>query len=298
MTLASPLLTLFFLGETAMPVDRVVPSEFVIAHAPWSTSKADTASQCPKKFWFSYTVKHAKPASYNADALVGKAVHSIIEFALGGKPVDHAVKLAMEEHNLCTPEQSRVSDMVPSVSTFLRRFETYCHKYAVADVLVEKKLAAGFQDQPLKFFDNKGLIRGVLDIGLVIPNANYFTVLDHKTGNRRSLEYYSKQFEAYYYLVKVNYPQITHIVPGIHWVQEGDIEMGKPILLKDLDTLYNTVMTRLNTATTSTHTIDQTVTGPLCKWCDYRAVCPAHAQGNGTGDDRQDEQGVNEGATL
>jgi hypothetical protein len=279
-----------------MSLNRVTPSAFVSAHAPWSTSKADTAAQCPKKFHFSYVLKR-KVESYNADALVGKAVHSIIEVALNGMSVEIATRNSMELHKLCTPERTRVLDMVPSVESFLRRFSAYCTKHGVrGNLLVEKKLAASYDDKALKFFDNSGMLRGVLDVGLCIAHSPFFVVIDHKTGSRRSLEYYAHQFEAYYYLIKVNYPEVTHVIPGIHWVQEGAIELAeKRVAVDDLDKLYNNVMTRLNQATVNTADFDKTKTGPLCNWCDNRAECPAYVLGN---HDRHQENSGSDGSTA
>lgn len=276
-----------------MSLDRIVPSEFVRTYAPWSTSKADTAAQCPKKFHFSYVIKR-KVESYNADALVGKAVHSILEVALNGTSVEVATTNSMELHRLCTPERTRVLDMVPSVESFLRRFGAYCTKHGVrGDLLVEKKLASSYDDRALKFFDNSGMLRGVLDVGLRVAHSPFFVVLDHKTGTRRSLEYYAHQFEAYYYLIKVNYPEITHVIPGIHWVQEGDIELAeKRVAVTDLDLLYNRVVSRLNAATVDTADFTKTKSGPLCNWCDNRTECPAHALGVNNG--RQEDDGADE----
>lgn len=263
----------------------VEATPFVKKYAPWSASKADVARQCPLKFKHSYVHKTTKGRP-GEEALVGIAVHKILELCLLGKSLDEAKAIAMNDpkNRLLTREREKVEMAMPAVATFLRRTLSFVDKMGGAEILVEKKIAASFTGRPLKFFDNSGLLRGVLDVGLLFKNRPHLMVIDHKTGKNRGLDYYGWQFLSYTLLAKANYPQITHVIPAIHWVQDEYTDTGSPVEVSSILEWVDQVVEHLNLVTLdAAENLDIGKPSKLCDWCDYQALCAR--DGQTTGDD-------------
>lgn len=254
----------------------VLPTQFVKKYAPWSVSKADTAQQCPLKFRYAYVNKEGKGRT-GTEAQVGIAIHRILELSLAGKSLEDACETVFcdPKEPLLTLERERVEMAIPAVSTFLRRMPTFIERHGGAKMLIEQRLATSFTGAPLKFFDNTGLLRGVMDVGLLFEKKPHLMVIDHKTGKNRGLSYYSWQFQSYALLGKVNYPHITHVIPAIHWVQDEYTDVGAPINVSDLEPLVRNVLEHLNEATEeAARDLDVGKKGRLCDWCDYKLICP------------------------
>jgi len=260
-----------------MPVE-ITP--FVKKYAPWSASKSDIAEQCPLKFKHTYVHKTQKGRP-KTEALVGIALHRILELSLAGKPLEDARKQAVSDPKarLLTVEREQVDAGIPAVSTFLRRTTAFIEKMGGADLLIEGRLASSFAGKTLKFFDNKGFFRGVLDLGILFKNRPHMMVIDHKTGKNRGINYYNWQFLTYTLLAKVNYPHITHVVPAIHWVQDTITEIGNPIKVPSVPDLLDKVVEHLNQATgNAAINLDVGQPSKLCGWCDYQILCPLSPQ--------------------
>jgi putative RecB family exonuclease len=273
----------------------VEPTPFVKKHAPWSASKADTAKQCPLKFKYAYIQKVSKGRS-GEEAQVGISIHRILELGLSGKSLDEALRIALNDPKvtLLTVEREKIESAMPAVATFLRRTLAFIDKRGGADLLIEKKIAATFTGGSTAFFNNAGLLRGVLDVGILFKDRPHLMIIDHKTGKNRGLGYYNWQFLAYTLLAKANYSNITHIIPAIHWVQDEYTDVGKPIEVSGVSEWVDKVVEHLNTVTLSAaKNLDTTQPSRLCDWCEYQALCPAkdRATGELNGDQVQ-EQGL------
>ena len=92
-------------------------------HAPWSPSKADTAAQCPYRFYRQYVCKDRVPP--NADALVGQAVHKALEYVLCGMPLDKAFEMVIKEFDVTTTEIDRILGFKPQAQNFKLKFSNY-----------------------------------------------------------------------------------------------------------------------------------------------------------------------------
>lgn len=261
----------------------VEATPFVKKYAPWSASKADCAEQCPLKFRFSYVNKmeRGRPGE---EAQVGTSVHKILELAMGGKTLEEAINYVVNDPKvkLLTVERQKIDALIPNVSSFIRRTASFIEKQGGAEVLLEGRMAASFDNKPRKFFDNNSLFRGVVDVGLLFKARPHLMVIDHKTGKNRGLEYYSWQFLTYTYMAKVAYPHLTHIIPAVHWVQDGYTDVGSVIAVPDVVELQNQIITHLNRATReAADCLDVGKPSKLCGWCDFRATCPMQGTGKG-----------------
>ncbi len=256
-----------------MPFD-ITPSETVLKYAPWSLSKANTAKDCPRKFYFNYVVK--KKGVTNADALVGQATHSALEFALEGRPPLRAIEFAMEKYPLTTNEQERVMAFQPAIENFLRSFKHYCTQHHAQPPQYEQKLAVDINGKAVaNFFDNKKVfLRGVLDIAVLFKRKPYALVLDHKTGKDRGLHYYAQQFLIYRILMKAQYPNLTKILSGINWVKADRIDLGDFVDTPNIEGPMAAFIEFLNESTKDLGDLSEYRQNRLCDWCDYKSQCP------------------------
>lgn len=267
----------------------VQPTDFVLEFSPWSVSKANTAEQCPHRFYLSY-VKKEKRAFTSADALVGQAAHKLIEYLLLGVNIDRALASVIAEYELMSAEEDRVKDMVPSACNFYDNYLSYCKKFDVKETLVEKQLAIDINGKPVKYFDNdKAFLRGVVDLALLFKPHPHAMIIDHKTGSQKDLGYYSNQFDVYRILMKAHYPELTGLITGINWVKEDFREFDKFKPISSVEPTLSKFINYLNAATQLTSDYDRANVGPLCGWCDHKTICKKFRTANGTEDqDRQE----------
>ena len=257
---------------------KVQPSDIVMQYKPWSTSKADKAKQCPLAFKLRYVDKLKGPD--NPDALVGKAVHSILEYVIMSTPVEKALAQALETYKLTSNEIDRVNDFVPAVDSFKRKFAHYCKTHGTQIPQVEQKLSIDRNGKPVRFFDNKnGFFRGAIDVTAQFKHRPYALAIDHKTGKLRALAYYKNQMDAYIMMLKAHNLKLEHVIPGIHWLQSNHIELGKPVPVGNLVDMIDALVHRLNEDTAGLKNLDQYNESPLCGWCEFKDRCPAHTQG-------------------
>jgi len=253
----------------------VEATPFVKKYAPWSASKSDTAEQCPLKFKHAYVRKTDKGRP-GEEAQVGITIHKILELCLQGKTIEEARQAVFSDPTirLLTLEREKVETAIPAVSTFLKRTLAFVDKMGGADFAIESKWASSYTGESLKFFNNAGLIRGVVDVGILFKARPHLMIIDHKTGKNRGLSHYNWQFLAYTLLAKAKYPHITHVVPAIHWVQDEFTEVGKPIEVPDISVWLDKVVEHLNQVTKdAAENLDAGKPSKLCGWCDYRALC-------------------------
>lgn len=259
----------------------IEPSQFVLDHAPWSYSKAEAASQCPHRFYLTYVEKRKKGRP-NADALVGQAVHTILEFMISGRSWNLAHDAALEKYDLTTNEIDRVEEMKFSAMNFMDKLTKYQERHNIQDTWIERKMGVTLEGAPTKFFASDVFFRGVVDLALFPKDRGHVIVLDHKTGKRRSLKYYERQFDCYLLLVKATLERITQGRVGIHWAKENLIELSKtPRNLSDIQPHQEQLIGWLNKSVQSAaDNLEMVKPGPLCPWCEHQATCPAFNQGS------------------
>jgi hypothetical protein len=260
----------------------VKPSTFVKEHAPWSISKAGVALNCPHRFYLQYIKKVRLDLPPNPDSLVGTTVHKALELALTDRPLNRCLELAIAENKLTTNEIDRVMGFEVSAQNFIRKFNAYRKKHNGGEPQLEKRFAIDFDGNPTKFFDNKGFLRGVIDLYMLIQDKPHAVILDHKTGKEHDLNFYDPQFNSYLLLLKAQRPQLQGIVVGINFLLTDNVEFknrGKLCDVRDVTPIFEEMITYLNNATMDTHKHTVCNKGPLCGWCDYISVCPAHSDG-------------------
>jgi len=262
----------------------IKPTPLVLQYAPWSVSKADTLRNCPRKFRYQYidkvNVKEMGLRAPNAgDALVGKAVHKLLEYALLlNRPATGFTDTVLGEYKLNDEEIARFRALVPSADSLVAKLKVLWEKWGVQSPKIEQKIAVDINGKAVDFFDNsRAFFRGVLDLSVRIRDKNHLVVFDHKTGKDRGVGYYESQFDGYRWLVKGLYPELEGVQVAVNFLQTNRIEFAAFKYLHDAGELSDRVVAFLNKATAKAGDIDATRTGPLCMWCDYYSICPAHA---------------------
>lgn len=262
----------------------VKPTSIVKDFAPWSISKADVAQQCPHRFHLQYVVKKKMNVPPGKEALIGKTLHSALEYALksrGKTSVAQSFALAVKEHKLTSAEEEEARELLPAVENFIRRFAYYRKKHSINFPVIEQRLSVDFDGNAVDFWDNKkGLIRGVIDLSAAFNDYPWALILDHKTGKEHDLQYFDKQFNAYALFLKALRPTLEQVKLGINFVKTDHVAFKKGMLdVRDIQPLFEQVLVFLNRTTCDAHKKDLVRPGPLCGWCDYRSICPAHADG-------------------
>lgn len=255
------------------------PTEFVKKHAPWSNSKADTAKQCPHKFYLQYIVKPPKKTS-NADALVGLTVHKALEYVLAGQwTMDKCFELAINENKLTTNEIDRVMGFKPAANKFISKLNSYRKNHNASPPVLEQQLNIDWEGKSLKYFDNTGFLRGVIDLSMLIQGKPHAIILDHKTGKLNDLSYYNSAFDMYALLFKSKNSAVEFLKLGINFLRDETVEFAKGMMdVRNMEPIMDRVIQHLNNCTKDTHNFKLVRTGPLCGWCDYQYMCPAFAE--------------------
>ena len=267
------------------------PTEIVKKYAPWSVSKADTAKQCPHKFWFNYVVKERNKAPVKFAAVKGRAGHKALEYALSGRPISKCVQFAAEEFKLTTSETEELSLLLPAMENFMQKFNHYCRKNEAKEILIEKELAVDFEGKKTGYWGKNCFIRGMADVIVMFKGKPYALILDHKTGKVRDMKDYANQFAVYRMMLKAHYPHLQKIMVGVNWVQGDSIELGKFIEVPELTPLVSDVISFCNDSTNGVNNFEETRSSGLCGWCDFRYLCPAYPESDANGNKDKKEEG-------
>ena len=259
---------------------HVTPSNFVMKHAPWSISKLNTAAQCPRLFHLKYVDKpEMTGAPASVEAMIGTAVHKMVEFALKGHAISKAYRAATVSASLTVSELERVRAFIPALTIFIKRLAMYRQQFGINKPVLEKKWGVNFDGTPCDFWDNKGFIRGAVDLHAIFQNKPYALLLDHKSGKAKPLEFYEWQFKAYSLLLKVHNQTIQKVQTGINHLFTESIDMSAGLTdVRDIASMLNAFVAYANKQTRTTYNYRQTRKSPLCGWCDYKSICPAHTE--------------------
>ncbi len=266
------------------------PTQFVLDYAPWSTSKASSAEQCPKRFWFTYVEKKKSPGPMNADALVGQATHTILEFMLSGRSWKLAYEAAQDKYDLTSTDLDRIRNLRFGCDDFMERYRKFINTYPPTKTWIEKKLAVDLDGNQIEFFNNKGFFRGVVDLTL-IQQEPHAIIIDHKTGKGRSMHYYRDQFDGYIILAKGLIPQLEGAKVGINFVKHSELRFSELEDVTDIEPYWDKLVTRLNSCTRDTHRFEETRVSKLCNWCDHKVHCPAHEGNESSGNGQEEQKG-------
>ena len=266
------------------------PSKLTKEHSAWSPSKTGTAEHCAYRFNCTYI---NKPEGYkyrnNSDALVGIAIHKVLEMSLMGKQPAVAMRMVVAgnpedpESPYTAEESDRIYDMLPNVDDFISKMRRYTTKHPCFPPLLERKFGVTTEGKNCRFFGDDVFMRGVVDYALLFKDNTTALILDHKSGAAtEDISKFELQFDTYKLLLKAKYPKLRRIKVGINFIRDGEIVMEKDNCnVVDIVPLRNKVIEAVNKASVNLVDLNVTNKGPLCKWCNYQFMCPALVKTNG-----------------
>ena len=132
-----------------------------------SYSAISTYKNCPLAFKYRYIDKIKQDATYTQEhADFGSAVHSAIEKWLKSGNTDEAKKVLIK-----TTDPRLAIHMFETATTYIPPCD---------EIIVEQKLAIDKDLNPVDFFSDKAMFRGIVD--LAIRKGNHIQIIDWKTG--------------------------------------------------------------------------------------------------------------------
>jgi CRISPR/Cas system-associated exonuclease Cas4 (RecB family) len=249
-----------------------VASTRALAHAPWSSSKIQTALRCPREFHYRYVDK-VPESDASPEARIGKAVHGALERALQGTPIDDAVAAGRGEMT-SDAERKRFDQLAPGVGAFLQRIAELRRRHKVGRQLVEFTLAVREDLSLTQFHAPDALFRGVCDAGFLFGDR--LAMVDHKCGERRTSLSFTDQLEGYAVLAAALFKGLRSYWLGVYWVGEQVIDWATPVTAAQVrDELAPRMLANIEAAALAVDDGPRPAPSDWCLLCSYRSICPA-----------------------
>jgi len=244
-----------------------------LAHAPWSSSKIQTALRCPREFHYRY-VEKVKEAETSPEARIGKVVHAAIEKVLQGTELEEAVaeaRAAMQNE----AEHQRFDVLEPGIGAFLERVAEFRKRHKVSRQLVEFTLAVREDLTLTQFHAGDAFFRGIFDAGYLFDDGR-LAVVDHKCGERRTSLSFTDQLEGYAVLAAALFRNLRQYWLGVYWVKEREVDWGSPVSAQQVrDELAPRVLANIEAAALAVDDGPRPAPSDWCLLCSYRSICPA-----------------------
>lgn len=265
--------------------------EHVLKNAPWSVSKAGVIEKCGLQFDFKY-IQKLKDDSYGRPALIGVAVHSVLELLLrkqeilakkGAPPesyaptalIDDALEQAKELHALAVDEFDELLTFRDNILKFCDRAARLKLKHRAKTQLLEQKWAIKSDFTSCDFLEKTGFFRGVVDYA-IITEDNYMLVIDHKSGRTdKKLDTFDFQLRAYCVMACALIPELKGVTTAIHYVKTGELVFNDFIARKAIvrDFQPYVVNEIIKAAAKLEHPLEANA-GWWCSWCGFQDKCP------------------------
>jgi len=248
----------------------------------FSHSRLSSYENCPAQYRYRYIDKIEVPYE-GVEAFMGKRVHEVLErlyhhVARHGRPPSLAQVLSrfQKDWRFHWHENVRIVRVENSESFYqdqgARCLENYYRSHYPFDA--DETVALEHAVQLVLDEHGRYRMRGVID-RLVRTGEGSYEVHDYKTSGslppRRRLEQ-DRQLPLYQIAVQQAFPDAREV--GLVWhylafnrtLRQGRTE-------EQLETLRADTIALIDEVTTAAEFPART--GPLCRWCDYRELCPA-----------------------
>ena len=250
--------------------------ERVLKHGPWSISKANLLDLCGAQYAYKYVDK-MKEGKKSSSSRVGVVAHALLEAELkqNGQDLPALLEAATVKDELTTDERREVITRIPSIADFGARIRRFKESQGVTQEFIEHQLAIKADFTKTTFFDRGGLLRGVLDHGM-ITRDNVMIVLDHKSGKKKKIEEHSTQFYAYMLMIMSNFP-VSAVQCGINYIGTDQVDWfprengdSGAWTRDEVKRLRSWLATYLNKSVNKLRLIDERNAAPETGWqCDY-----------------------------
>lgn len=255
-------------------------SQAALDFAPWSYSMANKAHTCPFAFHQQYVVKAESKEPPRIENQTGTAVHSILELGVKGTSVEQAYQEVIDKGLLYDVEIA-IHKYRVAIEEFLAGLEKFKQQFDVAHVFSEKRLGITKDFRTTDYWNNRGdcVLRGAVDLTL-LTRKGQAAIIDHKSGVRRKLSTYDKQFRVYGVLVAAFIGNLRSLRTAIHFVGADKnnrgtrTDWGPEYPVATVRTKFRDDVVRwLNEAAESAQTQTPKETW-LCGFCGHQYLCP------------------------
>lgn len=239
------------------------------AYAPYSHSKMETWSSCPKKFEFNYIINPPRVEVANPVLEKGTLFHGILEFDM----VDKLDKFELPD-TFKALNKNDAEVIVGQALDFAENSEIYQWiKSLPGEKVTEQEMFLGENLEPVDSMD-KSLIRGFIDLIIYDKDTKSCYIFDWKTGgkSKADLKKWPKpkdQLELYAVWANQKF-DVEYIETAFVYVEHD--HMAKYVFeSKDIPALKSKFKTKINTIETD-KAFQKNLT-QLCAWCDFKELC-------------------------
>lgn len=245
----------------------------------WSTSRADCAMQCLRKYNKVYNEK-IKETSHALQ--LGTEIHSILANQIQSKNDDPVLlQVDLDKKKDIDPE---IYSMVPNISKFVGNWNLRAEKDDLAPI-IEQKYAITKEGEACGFFDNNAYVRGVFDMYAYDANNKRLIVIDHKSSKSASSPAKVKknnQLNLYVYmLTKIFNFDWEYAEIALHFVRFGklvwaDLDRKE---VEDFGISYMKLLSVLDSRILKAQESGEWTPEPgfYCNWCSFKKDCPGRS---------------------
>ena len=260
-------------------MDTTFFSSAALEFKPWSPSKLGVLDSCSQKFINQYVEKPKLKADEfvvtdDTPLVLGSAAHKYAELMQGGDASKVAKERAFREVPKTVKNKVKLKGLIRSIDSFHERMESFKSRNNVVLDKSELRLAVLPNMELCDFWDNKSILRGVLDRVLVVSKGgkNHAIAIDIKTGRCKSVGSYSIQLESYGILLHSRF-DIASVQPAIYSTTSGDLTWyPKKILPTDISA-SNPVVKYINKVSSKVEEGFSPEKGRHCTWCNFKTLC-------------------------
>lgn len=248
--------------------------EHVLAHAPWSISKAGVIEKCSMQFDYKYGQKIKELKVYQP-ATVGVAVHKALELALDNTSVKLAFRHAIDQGELTANETDEVMTFFDQVERFVKKMQAFQEKHGVLpqNKYIEKRWALTPDFTATEFFDKKGFFRGVVDFAMLTA-SNDLIIIDHKSGNEKPLSEYDAQFKTYCLMALAKMPHIRGVQTAINFTKTDKLAWNPYVKAETIVAEYRPwLVEHITKCCAGLLQPPVAVKGWYCDYCGYKPIC-------------------------
>ena len=259
----------------------------------YSNSRLSAYENCPMQYRLRYVDQVAIPPRESIEAYLGKRVHEALEFLYmrvseGYKPTLAEVHAHFREawdrewnesiHIVRTGETVAGYRLIAErcLTNYYRKHDPFAHGRTIgAELLVTYPL------DPERDLHLQGYIDRLVDLG-----GGHYEIHDYKTSRRMPSQSdvdRDRQLALYQLAVTQRLPDVRSVKLVWHYLAHDRrlISTRTPEQLRALRTEVLALIEVIETATANGNLPPRP--GPLCNWCEYKPVCPAHAAGTVSG---------------
>lgn len=259
----------------------------IIAHSPWSPSKAGLANKCPLAFSYRYIEKReGKPRG--SAAIIGVVVHRAQELLLDGAPVSDAIDTAIAESDqpISVKDEKTIRSFARKIVSFKEKLDAFTDKNKVTTRNLEGGWAIDHAFNPCRYDDSENaVIRGIVDLSLFL-DSGYVIIVDHKSGRLRPAQYYRTQLDFYSIMALAHFPNARGVQCALNYLAVDKVIWSAPLKSSYIRKTLHPWLAQYLTSRAVRVSTPTAQVSPLCSWCDYEDICPAR----GSDDERTDKR--------